>query len=80
MDWTYLLAVALSPLAVKAIAKWDERDRRKRAEAGLPPEGYMLGFRIGRVVRFLAALSKAAHNLFIRRNLFRGRNSTSRDL
>ena len=55
MDWSYLFAIALSPLAVKAIEKWD---RKRRAAAGLPPEGYMLGFRAGRAVRFLTALTR----------------------
>lgn len=58
MDWSYLLAIAVSPFAVKAIEKWDERDRKRRAAAGLPPEGYMLGFRTGRAVRFLASLAR----------------------
>ena len=77
MDWSYLLAIAAAPFAAKAIEKWDERDRRRRAEKGLPPEGYMLGFRIGRIARWLAPLSKAAHDFLIRRNLLWRRNATT---
>ena len=80
MDWSYLLAIAVAPLAVKAIEKWDERDRRRRAEKGLPPEGYMLGFRLGQASRWLAALPKATHDLLVRRDLLRGRNAATRNL
>lgn len=80
MDWSYLLAIALAPFAVKAIEKWDERDRKRRAEAGLPPEGYTLGFRAGRAVKRLAAFSKAAHNFLIGGNFLGRRNSSARDI
>lgn len=80
MDWSYLLAIATAPFALKAIEKWDERDRRRRAEKGLPPEGYTLGLRLGRAVRWLATLSKAAHNFLVRRNFLWSRNATASKL
>lgn len=76
MDLGYAAAIVIAPFAVHLIAKWDERDRLKRERAGLPTEAFSAAYRVGRFIRWLAALPKAAHNLLVGRN-FRRRSDPS---
>lgn len=49
MEWKYLLAIALAPLAVKLIDMWDKHDRKKRGDK--PSRLFVFAFRCGRAVR-----------------------------